>query len=297
MADTISQLLDELYREWLEPPSDGAIQASLSAGITRDATSLVYLDAYLAPEEQYLLAPGTLIEVGSELMRIGETNTATNTISGLVRGAEGTKASPHSAGDAVKLNPRFPRSTLFNLTKSAIQGLWPPLYAVKTATLTGSSDGAPVALPVDFIQPMRAIRTDNYDQTPIRVLNPYSLVASGKAAIFPEAPTEIHLSYRAATVAPTSETDYLLDLGVRPSWHRIIKVDVVLDAASNDDIDKLTPEFLKNRIELEASPILAASEIRQRLIGYREYLVERAVAQLDHEYGHLLSVSVDRTFR
>lgn len=297
MAATVGDLIDETYREWLEPPDDQALQAVLVGSLSAAATTLTYLDTYLSPEERYLFAPGSLIEIGAELIRIGDADDASNTLSNLRRGVDGTTAATHADGVVIKLHPRFPRKTVFNLVANAIQALWPPLYDVGVEELTT----APLAeLPASLIQPISCLVYNGaeWDYTSVRVLNPFPASSTGKAAYFPDAATGCSavLTYRKSPEAPTSESQFLTDLGVNPAWHRLIKIDVVLEAASNADLDRLTPEFTASRPELELAPIMAASEIRQRLIQYREYLVERAKMQLDHEYGATLRSTVNRTF-
>jgi hypothetical protein len=294
----VSSLIDQIFREWLEPPSDQAPQAILADTINSNATVLNYLDTYLAREERFLLAPGSLIELDSELIRIGTVNESANTISVLQRGAEGTEAVGHDAGAPIKLHPRFPRKTVFDAVVDAVMGLFPPLYAVAHETVTSGNE--PVEVPADFIQPISALVQDSggWFSTPVRVLNPFPSVPSGKAVYFPAAPSgkDILLTYRTSPRAPVDEAVTLEELGVRKSWHRIIKVDVVLEVASNVDIDRLSPEFVASKTDLELTPVLAASEIRQRLIAYREYLLDRAASQLEHEFGPVLQVGADRTF-
>lgn len=291
---TVGDLVDEIYREWLEPPSDQPVVAILDTGLTDTSPALTYLDNYLSREESFMLAPGTLIEIDSELVRVGGADETTNLLTNLKRGVEGTVATTHAAGVPIKVAPMFPRLTVFNAVASAVANLWPPLYQIKSRPPVVANQDDWIELPPDFIQPIAAYSNDGrrYHRTNIEVLNPFPLSQTGKAAYFPSllpSPGEVMVSYRAAPRLPQAEDETLFELGIKRAWTRIIKVDVVMDVASNADITRLTPEFVTTQAELELNPVLAASEIRNRLIQYREYLMEQAVADLEHEYGALLT--------
>ena len=57
-------------------------------------------------EEEDSLDAGCIIEVGQELMFSTALNTVTNEIT-VTRGARGTTAAAHSAGDLIKITPAF----------------------------------------------------------------------------------------------------------------------------------------------------------------------------------------------
>ena len=73
-------------------------QSTLAAGITATATSLQVVDASSFPDE----APFR-ITINSEIIEVGAIDKPTNTLSGLLRGMEGTVAAPHNAGAVVRL--------------------------------------------------------------------------------------------------------------------------------------------------------------------------------------------------
>lgn len=287
-TDTIGDLINEVYREWLEPPSAQPVHAVLDGDLSSGSTTITYLDTYMSAEEQYMMAPGSLIEIESELIRIGEVDEGTNKITVVRRGAEGTVATAHAAGATIKLSPKFPRQTIFTALKDSIAGLFPPLYAIAWDTLSVQAAGF-TEIPADVIQPISALSNfgDNqWSGVQARILNPFPPSSTNKAAYFPGAEgQDVIFTYRAAPAGPTAEDDLLSDLGIQDSWKRILKVDVVLEVASNADIGRLSPEFTATTQDLELAPVLAASEIRQRLIQYREYLVERARDDLDHKFG------------
>ena len=57
-------------------------------------------------------------------------NSVTNTIT-VTRGAKGTDAAAHTAGDLIKIAPPFPRRNVFDAVCDQIKNLYPTLFAVE----------------------------------------------------------------------------------------------------------------------------------------------------------------------
>ena len=128
MSTTIGDLVDRTYREYLEPMEDMVSYTVLSGSISDTDTSVGFNGDLLSIEEEDALDAGTIIEVGQELMICTELNAVTNSIT-VTRGARGTTAAAHSAGDVLKITPSFPRINVFNAVKDQLENLYPSAYA------------------------------------------------------------------------------------------------------------------------------------------------------------------------
>ena len=139
MSTDIGGLVDRVYREYLEPMDDLVSYTTLSTGINDSVTSVIFEGDMLSIEEEDALDKGTVIEINQELMICTDLNSVTNTIT-VKRGARGTTASAHTAGDIIKIAPPFPRKNVFDAVKDQINNLFPTLFAVETQSVT-TGDG------------------------------------------------------------------------------------------------------------------------------------------------------------
>ena len=123
----IGNLVDRTFREYLEPMDDIVSYTTLSTGID-PVTSIVFNGDLLSVEEEDALDAGTIIEIGQELMICTDLNAVTDTIT-VTRGARGTTAASHTAGDLIKIAPPFPRKNVFDAVCDQIKNLYPTLFA------------------------------------------------------------------------------------------------------------------------------------------------------------------------
>ena len=98
----------------------------LTGGINDTATTLAYANDLFSVEEEDALGAGAIIEVGQELMFSTALNTVSNEIT-VTRGARGTTATSHSAGDLIKISPAFPRKNVYDAVVDQIENLYPDL--------------------------------------------------------------------------------------------------------------------------------------------------------------------------
>ena len=138
MSSTIGDLVDRVYREYLEPVDKVESYSYLSSGINDSVDSITYDGNLFSIEEEDALDAGAIVEVGQELMYTTALNATTNTIT-VKRGQRGTTAAAHSAGDIIKIAPAFPRKNVFEAVVDQIKNLYPTLFAVETVELTAST--------------------------------------------------------------------------------------------------------------------------------------------------------------
>ena len=68
MSTTIGNLVDRVFREYLESMDNVESFSILSSSMTDSVTSLSFDANYFTQEEEDALDAGTIIEVGTELM-------------------------------------------------------------------------------------------------------------------------------------------------------------------------------------------------------------------------------------
>ena len=107
MSSTIGNLVDRVYREYLEPNDDIQSFSNLRTAITDTTTTTVaYESDFLTTEEEDAMGSGAFIEINQELMLVLSLNTADETLT-VKRGARGTTAATHAQTDLIKNQPTF----------------------------------------------------------------------------------------------------------------------------------------------------------------------------------------------
>ena len=95
MSSTIGDLVDRIYREYLEPMDSVESYSYLTGDVTTTTQSTInYEEGMFSTEEEDALGAGALIEVNRELMFSKSLNAVTNEIT-VQRGARGTTAATH----------------------------------------------------------------------------------------------------------------------------------------------------------------------------------------------------------
>ena len=114
---TASALLDRVSRQLLS----GTVEErnKLSVSIDSDDTSVV------TTYDLAGLRAGTVFEIDSELFYVWEATTGSKTLV-VERGYLGTTAASHTAGAVITLNPRFPKSQMFDALNQEIDDLSSP---------------------------------------------------------------------------------------------------------------------------------------------------------------------------
>ena len=106
MSTTVGNLIDRVFREYLEPNDDVVSFTVLKDALT-DSTSDTIIDydaTYLTSEEEDALGTGAFLEVNNEIMLVSSLNTTASQIT-VKRAARGTTIAAHSTGDTLKINP------------------------------------------------------------------------------------------------------------------------------------------------------------------------------------------------
>ena len=171
MSTTIGDLVDRTYREYLEPMEDLVSYTTLETGMNTSVTEVVFDGDLLSVEEEDALDTGTIIEIGQELMLCKDLNAVTNTIT-VTRGARGTTAATHTAGDLIKIAPPFPRKNVFDAVCDQVKNLFPTLFAVETKEVVANSG-------YTLLGTYDAPGTNNYLVSVLKAISQYTDFESG----------------------------------------------------------------------------------------------------------------------
>jgi hypothetical protein len=281
---TVAQVTDRVYREWLHPGDDQPVRMTLSAGVDDVATSWSYDDATLAPDEEDLLAPGVLVEVGTEQARITDVDDTANTLT-VIRGVNGTTKAAHTSGDEVTVAPTFGRHAVVEAVKDNVVALYPSLWQVATEQVTTSSTfvevPATVVTPVSFVW----LNGSRYQNGVADLLPDFPPSSTGKAIQFFGVPSGKtgYFTYRGRFTRPSAEATELSTLGVDATWERIAAVGAAAQVVASRPLDELTAEYITEQMQREALPPGASTDVRNGLLTLRNIWLDEAHRSLQAE--------------
>lgn len=151
---TLAQLTDEVL---MGLTSYGLVQPRLAqvAADPGDSGTTITLSSVTGFE------PGHTAEVGDELVYVTGKDEAASTIT-VVRGHLSTTAAAHAVGTLVSCNPLWPRWMVQRAINDAILKSWDKLFAVDTATLSGTALHYAYAMPDDCERPREVKIEDVY---------------------------------------------------------------------------------------------------------------------------------------
>ena len=309
MSTTIGNLVDRVFREYLEPADSLESYSYLTGGISDSITTISYANDMFSVEEEDALDAGTILEVGQELMFSTALNTVTNEIT-VVRGARGTTAAAHSTGDLIKVSPTFSRKAVFDAVSDQIENLYPTLFAVETKSISATTginvlDGA----------------TDNYLIAPVKAISQYTDFDAGQDSTISQfrgvsvelvdlpnpftytdengasqtvtytsgpnkvnamqsygitAGKTIYVSFKKKFVSVTSESDTLATIGLENEYEPIIMAGVAAQLVAGKDIPTITANYITEQMQVQNTPIGSSNSIRNSLLQYQQLLIQQA---------------------
>ena len=322
MSSTIGDLVDRVYREYLEPVDKVESYSYLSSGINDSVDSITYDGNLFSIEEEDALDAGAIVEVGQELMYTTALNASANTIT-VKRGQRGTTAAAHSAGDIIKIAPAFPRKNVYEAVVDQIKNLYPTLFAVETIELTASTGykllgnhGSDQDSYNYLVAPLKAISqyTDwstGSDQTGLKyngvaiemidLPNPFVYTddtQTERTKTYTTGPDVVHavqfvgisaghtvfVTFKKKFVAPTSEATTLTSVGLETEYEPIIMTGTAAQLIAGKDISKLNASYITEQLEASVSPIGSSNSIGQSLLRYQQLLIQQARSNLRSKY-------------
>ena len=330
MSTTIGNLVDRIYREYLEPNDDIQSFTVLTSALTADTTDNIinYNNDYLTTEEEDALSAGAFIEINQELMMVVSLNTAAETIT-VKRAARGTTLSAHSIDDDIKINPPFPRKVVYDAVVDQINNLFPTLFAVETVSVT-SSDGYTLLGTYDspgtnnyLISVLKAISqyTDfsaGSDQTGIifqpvsveliELPNPFTYTddnGTERTITYTSGPNNVkalqfysiqqghtvYVTFKKKFVEPTAESDTLANVGLEDEYESIIMAGVAAQMMSGRDIPAATQSYITESLQAQAFPVGSGTSIRNSLLQYQQILITQARKYLRAKYPEAVEIN------
>jgi len=324
MSTTIGDLVNRVYREYLEAPDDLESYSYLTGGIDSTATTLAYDDNLFSSEEEDALGAGTIIEINKELMYTTGLNTVNNEIT-VTRGARGTTKTAHSAGDIIKVSPTFTRQAVYDAIVDQIENLYPTLFAVETQTITAKSG-------INILDGL----TDNYLVTPIKAISQYTDYDAGQdetgsqfrgvsvelvdlpnpftytndagssvTLTYTGGPSVVHalqnygiasgktmyVSFKKKFVEPTNEDTTLAAVGLENEYEPIIMAGVAAQMVAGKDIGTLDAKYLTDQLAVQNAPIGSSNQIRNSLLQYQQLLIQQARKDLRARFPEPVSMN------
>lgn len=285
----IRQVVERVERQFLEHPDELWVRTRLTSALS-DTDTVVALDFdLLGPEEQNLLTTGVLIQVGFEQMVVTDVDGLTVTVS---RGTRGTQADEHDEGAEVLVAPPYTRDVVFQAVSDAIVAMHPPLFGFSHTQATVGSNGITV-VPADTVQVQNGYRiADNSpinwqdlgmwpdeDGLPVRSIR-----------VFGQNPgDQVWLGFRTRFRLPESPDDTLGSLGVKDEWARIIVVGAAAQLIAAKPMSSAYKEYVSNQMRTEGYPVETPNRIRDAMVAYHEFMINRAAASLQQQHPMMLN--------
>jgi len=306
MSTTIGNLVDRVYREYLEPMEDVVSYSYLTSGVDANATTIPYDGELFSVEEEDALDAGAIIEIGQELMYSKDLNTVTNEIT-VQRGARGTTAAAHTLGDIIKITPPYPRINVFNAVKDQIENLYPTLYAIETQTiasaagyvaLTGGDDSR-ITAPLAAVSQYTTLGAGSETTVQFRGVAmelidvPTTVTASGKVVQFSGISdgVNVHCTFKKKFGEVTNEASTLSDIGLETEYEPIIMAGVAAQMIAGKDIPTYAADYITDQLAVSNFPVNSSSNIRNQLLQYQQVLINQARKDLRARYPEPVSLN------
>jgi hypothetical protein len=323
VSDTIGNLVDRVFREYLEPMDSVESYSYLTGDVTTTTQSTInYEQGMFSTEEEDALGAGAIIEVNRELMFSKSLNAVTNEIT-VERGVRGTTATTHDANDIIKISPAFTRQAVYDAVSDQIKNLYPTLFAVETIELTASTGykllgtyGTNVDTYNYLIAPLKAISqyTDwqsGSDQTGLKyngvaiemidLPNPFVWTddtQTERTKTYTSGPNVVHavqfvgisaghtvyVTFKKKFVAPTSEETTLSSVGLETEYEPIVMAGVAAQMLVGKDIKNVDARYITEQMAAQNYPVGSSNSISSSLLRYQQLLIQQARSNLRSKY-------------
>ena len=269
---TVAQLVDRVYREWLSPAREAPVLTRLDGDMDADDLTLVW-QAFPAPEDEYAMTTGVVIQLERELCWVAQSDTQTRT-STVVRGYQGTTPAAHGDNAWLEISPQWPWITVFESVCDEVADLFPMLYGKYTETVTADEPFHALDTPgLEWV--LSATDPGGY---PINSNFRPHMDDGAAAVLFPNwiSTDDYTITFARRIERPSHPDDELGTLGVEPSWERIAGLGAAAYLVGAADLDRAALESVTESIESETTPVGSYAELQTRLWRLRDYLMVRA---------------------
>jgi hypothetical protein len=235
------------------------------------------------------LRSGTVFEIGSELIYVWDSTPASKTLT-VERGYAGTTAASHSAGAIITVNPRFPRSQMFDAINSDIDDLSSTtngLFRIATVDLTYNGSDRQINITnsgtiLELIDVRFRYEQDDYPVLrDIRLQTglPTTDFASGNTLVFdePVMAGTIRVRYKAPfTRAASESSDLTTDCFVPATCEDIIEMGVILRMMAGREIKR---NFIESQGDTRRPDEVPPSAVRDSIANIQRLRRERIIAE------------------
>jgi len=328
VSTTIGNLVDRVYREYLEPMDDLQPYTVLTSAVSSTSvTTISFNGDLLTQEEEDMMDAGSVIEIGQELMLCSSIDTINNQVT-VIRNARGSTATTHAIGDVVKISPPFPRQVVFDAVKDQINNLFPTLFAVENKnvvtstgyTLLGSYDApgtnnyllsilSAISQYTDFTSgsDTTGVSFAPVTSSLIELPNPFTYTDSNgteRTITYTTGPSVVHaiqfsgiaaghtahVTFKKKFIEPTAESDTLAAIGLEKEYEPIIMAGVTAQLISGRDVPTVTADYISDQLAVSAFPVGSSNSIRNSLLQYQQLLLNQARKYLRAKYPEAVSV-------
>ena len=322
MSDTVGDLVDRVYREYLDPVENVDSYTTLELAVNTTDTTIKYDGNLLSVEEEDALDGGCIIEIGQELMFSTALNTVSNEIT-VKRGQRGTTAASHEVDDIIKIKPTFPRKNIFDAVSDQIKNLYPTLFAVETIELVASTGykllgtyGTDVDTNNYLVAPLKSISqytdwSSGSDQTGTRyngvaiemidLPNPFTYTddtQTERTKTYTTGPNVVHavqfvgisaghtvyVTFKKKFIAPTNELTTLSSVGLETEYEPIVMAGVAAQMLVGKDIKNVDARYITEQMAAQNYPVGSSNSISSSLLRYQQLLIQQARSNLRSKY-------------
>ena len=323
MSTTVGDLVDRIFREYLEPADAVESYSYLTGAISSTGqTTFNYEEDMFSSEEEDALGAGAIVEIGQELMFSKSLNVVTNEVT-VQRGARGTTATTHDAGSIVKITPAFSRKNVYDAVSDQIKNLYPTLFATETLELTASTGykllgnhGSNQDTYNYLITPLKAISqyTDwqsgsdetglKYQGVAIEMIdlpNPFVYTddtSTQRTKTYTSGPDVVHavqfvgisaghtvyVTFKKKFIEPTNEDTTLASIGLETEYEPIVMAGASAQMLVGKDIKQINAAYITDQIAVQNAPVGSSNTISSSLLRYQQLLIQQARSNLRSKY-------------
>lgn len=276
----------------------GVIEQRNKLSATINATTTTVVMSY----ELDGIRAGQVFEIDSELFYVWEAVAGTKTLT-VERGWNGTTAAAHTAGAVVTVNPRFPRSQIFEALNNELMDLSSPmhgLFQVKTFDFDYNGTADIINLPpvleiIDLIGVHIRVTGDNYEWVrKVRLLRdlPTDDFSSGYGLKFENRirSGRLRIVYKAPFTKLTSESQNLLNIsGLPETCEDIINMGVQIRLMASREIKRNFTESQGDTRRAEEVGAGAVTNSVAQLVRMRRDRIQAEATRLIRLYPTFLS--------
>lgn len=292
----VSEAIDRTYLEWLGPagidrPAVDRLASTMTN--TTPAAGASFTTAGLLER----IPPHSVVEIGTEIISLEGATPTTCIVH--ERGYYNTIAAAHAIGDEIRVDPKYPRLTLFNHLKSVIGMLvpWGIYRRQSQSTFYDSTEVMTLPTGADRILSI-LIRQSGSDEVYTRLTRPgfdwilYREFEPPKYHMRRGGPqgADMVVNYTQDFTLPTAETDDLDTLGIPTRLQPYLPLGVAGFALQGREIPRVQIEEIRRALAVQGVQVGTALNVGQAMLrAFRyEYVMAERRRQVEEDPPQLV---------